>query len=134
MPSKTTGGKELPTSSTLDSPSVLSQLGTPPPHTLHDDISHTIGTASAIDDTCDDASTLFDTTVPLGELLDAHMAKAKETETTENYESPATPSSPIRSRILNLPDTPYVFDEEFTREFMAYDVADGLEGFIAILK
>ena len=80
MPSKTRGGNGLSTSSTLDLPSVLIQLVTPPPHTLHEDMSHTVGTAYAIDDTCDDASTLLDNTVPLGELLDAHIAKAKEIE------------------------------------------------------
>ena len=56
---------------------------TPPPHTSHIAMSHTIGTSFAIDDTHDDASTLHDTTVPLGELLGAHIAKAKETETTK---------------------------------------------------
>ena len=30
FPSKTRGGKELPSSSTLDSPSVISKLATPP--------------------------------------------------------------------------------------------------------
>jgi hypothetical protein len=31
VPSKTRGGKELPSSSALDSPSILSKLATPPP-------------------------------------------------------------------------------------------------------
>ena len=80
MPSKTRGGKELPTSSTLDSPSVLSQLATPPLHTSNIAMSHTVGTSPTIDDIHDDASSLHNTSVPLGELLDAHIAKAKETE------------------------------------------------------
>ena len=96
-------------------------------------MSHTVGTSPTIDDINDDAST---TTVPLGELLDAHIAKAKEieiTEESENYESPATRSTPVRTKILDVPDG-YTFDEEITREFMAYDTNKGLEGFIAILK
>ena len=56
----------------------------PPPHTLHTHMSHTVGTNFAIDDTYDDASTLLHNIVPLGELLDSHIAKAQETETTKN--------------------------------------------------
>ena len=64
--------------------------------------------ASAIDDTHDDASTLLGKSVPLGELLDAHIAKAKEIETTENIESPPTPSTPIISKIFDVPKS-YTF-------------------------
>ena len=42
-PSTTRGGKELPSSSTLDSPSVLSKLATPKPATaMNPDMSHVI--------------------------------------------------------------------------------------------
>ena len=51
---------------------------TPPPHTSQTAMSHTIGTASTIDGTCDDASTLFNESVPLGEILDAHIAKLRK--------------------------------------------------------
>ena len=37
-PSKTRGGKELPFSSALDSPSVMSKLATPPPHAINSDM------------------------------------------------------------------------------------------------
>ena len=46
--------RTYPLAATLDSPTVLSQLVTPPPHTSHTVISHIIGTASAFDDTYDD--------------------------------------------------------------------------------
>jgi hypothetical protein len=70
VPSKTRGGKELPSSSALDSPSVLSKLATPPP-VIHSDMSQvTDDTTSAINETCYDASTLLDKTMPLGEFLD----------------------------------------------------------------
>jgi hypothetical protein len=49
MPSKTSGGKELLTSSPLDSPSILSQLATTPP-AIQSDMSKVIDTASGIDD------------------------------------------------------------------------------------
>ena len=38
FPSKTRGGKELPSSSALDSPSVMSRLATPP-HAINPDMS-----------------------------------------------------------------------------------------------
>ena len=83
VPSKTRGGKELPSSSALDSPSVLSKLATPPP-AIHSDMSQVIDdTTSAMNDTNDDASTMLDNTVPLGEFLDEQIAKAKEIENVE---------------------------------------------------
>src|SRR4030042_6324843 len=86
-PSKTRGGKELPSSSALDSPSVLSKLATPPP-AINSDMSQVIDdTTSTMNDTYDDASTMLDNTVPLGEFLDEQIAKAKETENDETLEN-----------------------------------------------
>ena len=68
-PSTTRGVKELPSSSALDSPSVLSKLATPTPaSTIRSDMSHVIDDAtSAMHDTYNDASTLLDDNdVPLG--------------------------------------------------------------------
>ena len=69
--SKTRGGKELPSSSALDPPSVISKLATPP-HAINSDMSQVIDDAtSAMDNAYDDASTLHDNDdVPLGEFLD----------------------------------------------------------------
>ena len=48
FPSKTRGGKELPSSSALDSPSVLSKLATPTPaSTIRSDMSHVIDDATS---------------------------------------------------------------------------------------
>ena len=70
FPSKTRGGKELPSSSALDSPSVISKLATPP-HAINPDMTQIIDDAtSAMNDIYDDASTLLDDNVPLGEFLD----------------------------------------------------------------
>ena len=70
FPSKTRGGKELPSSSALDSPSVISKLATRP-HAINSDMSQVIDDATyAMNATHDDASTLLDDNVPLGEFLD----------------------------------------------------------------
>ena len=69
-PSTTRGGKELPSSSALDSPSVLSKFATPPPASNFD-MSQVIDDAtSAMHDAFDDTTSLLDNTVPLGEFLD----------------------------------------------------------------
>ena len=74
-PSKTRGGKELPSSSNLDSPSIISKLATPP-HDINPDMSQVIDDAtSAMDNAYDDASTWLDNDdVPLGDL-DEEIAK-----------------------------------------------------------
>ena len=59
-PSKMRGGKELPSSSALDSPSILSQLATPP-HAINSNMSQVIDDAtSTMNDAYHDASTLLD--------------------------------------------------------------------------
>ena len=67
FPSKMRGGKELPSISALDSPSVISKLATPP-HAINSDMSQVIDDAtSAMDNAYNDASTLLDNDdVPLG--------------------------------------------------------------------
>ena len=67
-PSTTRGGKELPSSSTLDSPSILSKLATPKPAPAIDSaMSHVIDdVTSAMHDTYDETTSMLDTTVPLG--------------------------------------------------------------------
>ena len=66
------GGKELPSSSALDSPSVISKLATPKPATaMNSDMSHVIDDAtSAMHDTYHETTSVRDTTLPLGEFLD----------------------------------------------------------------
>ena len=75
-PSTTRGGKELPSSSALDSPSVTSKLATPKPaFAINSDMLQDIDDAtSAMNATHDDASTLLDD-VPLGEFLDEQIAR-----------------------------------------------------------
>ena len=82
FPSTTRGGKELPSSSALDSPSVLSKLATPKPATaMNSDMSHVIDDAtSAMHDTYDETTSVRDTTLPLGEFLDEQLARVRENE------------------------------------------------------
>ena len=62
FPSTTRGGKELPSSSALDSPSVLSKLVTPTP-TIDSDMSHFIDDAtSAMHDSYDETTSMLDNT------------------------------------------------------------------------
>ena len=81
-PSTTRGGKELPSSSALDSPSVMSKFATPTPTSaICSDMSHVIDDAtSAMHDTYDETTSTHDTTVPLGEFLDEQLARVRENE------------------------------------------------------
>ncbi|KAI4993927.1 hypothetical protein ZWY2020_008240 [Hordeum vulgare] len=73
LPSTTRTGKELPSFSALDSPSVVSKFATPPP-TRNSNVSHVlVDSTSAIHDAYDDA--LLDTALPLGAFLDAQIAR-----------------------------------------------------------
>ena len=82
LPSTMRGGKELPSSSALDSPSVMSKLATPKPSSaMNSDMSHVIDDAtSTMHDTYDETTSVLDTTVPLGEYLDEQLARARENE------------------------------------------------------
>ena len=92
-PSTTRGGKELPSSSALDSPSVLNKLATPKPaSTIRSDMSHVIDDAtSAIHDTYDETTSMLDTTVPLGEFLDEQIARSREREIIEDSDDEGSP-------------------------------------------
>ena len=87
---------ELPSSSTLDSPSLLSKLVTPTP-AIDSNMSHVIDDAtSAMHDAYVDTTSLVDNNVPLGEFLDEQLARVRENEITEtndiiedyDYDSP----------------------------------------------
>ena len=74
FPSTTKGGKELPSSSALDSPSVISRLATPKPTTaMNSDMSHVIDDATSA--MHDETTSVCDTTLPLGEFLDEQLAR-----------------------------------------------------------
>ena len=83
FPSKTRGGKELPSSSALDSPSVISKLATSP-HAINSDMSQVMDdTTSSMNATHDDASTLLDDNVSLGEFLNEKIARVRQHDIVE---------------------------------------------------
>ena len=101
-PSTTRGGKELPSSSALDSLSVLSKLATPTP-VVHSDMSHVIDDAtSSMHDAYDETTSLLDNTVPLGEFLDEQLARARENEIieTDNFDESDDEDSPLDMNYL----------------------------------
>ena len=114
-PSTTRGGKELPSSSTLDSPFVMSKLATPKPATaMNSDMSHVIDDAtSAMHDTYDETTSMLDTTVPLGEFLDEQLARVRENEIieTDNVDESDDEDSPNKYELPVVLEG-YVMDEE----------------------
>src|SRR3954467_3992098 len=115
-PSTKRGGKELPSSSTLDSPSVMSKLATPKPASaIRSDMSHVIDDAtSAMHDTYDETASMPDTTVPLGEFLEEQIARAREREIDESeYDD--------ESDDENMPviTQGYLFDKDSTLAILA---------------
>ena len=106
MPSTTRGDKELPSSSALDSPSVISKLATPKPASvIRSNMSHVIDDAT---------SAMHDTTVPLGEFLDEQISKSREREIIE-------PEYDDDSDDENMPAIPegYLFDAESSATIFA---------------
>ena len=136
-PSTTRGGKELPSSSALDSPSVLSKLATPKPASaINSDMSHVIDDAtSAMHDTYDETTSMLDTTVPLGEFLDEQLARARENEIieTDNIDESDDEDSPPRYELPVVPEG-YVMDEETARDFLACNDRYDLKKLLAKLK
>ena len=84
FPARTRGGKELPSSSAFDSPSVICKLAAPP-HAINFDMSQVIDDAtSSMNATHDDASTLLDDDVPLGEYLNEQIARVRQHDIVES--------------------------------------------------
>ena len=83
LPSTMRGGKELPCSSALDSPSVISKLATPKPATaMNSYMSHVIDDATS--SMHDETTSVRDTTLPLGEFLDEQLARVRGNEIIED--------------------------------------------------
>ena len=134
-PSTTRGGKELPSSSALDSPSVLSKLATPT-HAIDSDRSHVIDDAtSALHDAYDETTSMLDNIVPLGEFLDEQLARVRENEITEIDDITETEDYDSLPRYeLHVVPEGYIMDEETTRDFPACNDRDDLKKLLAKLK
>ena len=134
-PSTTRGGKELPSSSALDSPSVLSKLATPTP-AIDSDMLHVINDAtSCMHDAYDDTTSLLDNTMPLGEFLDEPLARVRENEITETGDIIETEDydSPPRYELHVVPKG-YVMEEEAARAIFAYKDGYDLKKLLAKWK
>jgi hypothetical protein len=108
-----------------------------PPPVINSDMSQVIDdAASTMNDTHDDASTMIDNTVPLGEFLDERLDKAieienaKNAETLKNNDPPIMPSSPTR---VESPDE-HVFDRETARAILACNNRDEVIKLLAEMK
>ena len=116
LPSTMRGGKELPSSLALDSPSVISKFATPKPATaMNSDMSHVIDDAtSTMHDTYDETPSVLDTTLPLGEFLDEQLARVREREII-------APEYNDDSDDENMPAIPegYLFDAESSAAIFA---------------
>src|SRR4051812_39872328 len=114
LPSTTRRGTVLNTTNALDSPSVISKLVTPPPHTHATHIATTAESETAFD-THDVTSTVLDAGGSLGPFLDAAMASLGNTETPS--EDTVTPvSSPESRERYDINDGYIEFTDEFIEE------------------
>ena len=119
-PSTTRGGKELPSSSALDSPSVLSKLATPTPDSaIRSDMLHVIHDAtSAMHDTYDETTSMPDTTMPLSAFLDEQLARAREIENIESDPFYGYESETVVAHLTKLNDIATLFtNDEKTRYY-----------------
>jgi hypothetical protein len=125
LPSTTRRGTTLNTSAALDSPSVISQLVTPP-HT-HASRAATSAESENVSDEFDDASTVLDERGSLGPFLDATIAKSKQLENTETPdETPVTPAYSPETRETtsdDLEETYVELDDDFIDECMNCDTS-----------
>ena len=119
LPSTTRGGKELPSSSALDSPSVISRLATPKPAiAMNSDMSHVIDDATST--MHDETTSVRDTTLPLGEFLDEKLARVRGNENIEDaiIDDSDDENSP-NDYVLPVVPKGYVMNEEAAREIFA---------------
>ena len=136
-PSTMRGGKELPSSSALDSPSVMSKFETPTPASaICFDMLHVIDDATSVmHDTYDETISMPETTMPLNDFLDEQLARAREIENIEsdNIDESDDEDSPPKYEVPVVPEG-YVMDEETDRDFLACNDRSDLKKLLAKLK
>ena len=115
LPSTTRKGTALNSKATLDSPTVLSQLVTPPMNTRPTVDSLLTESATASDE-FDDASTMLDDSGSLGPFLESLVTKSKEiTMLDENLTTPVS-SPELYNYESRYPDDSYIdVNDEFIR-------------------
>src|SRR3954469_22709126 len=114
LPYTTRRGTVLNTSAALDSPSIISKLVTPPPHT-HDTHTTTTAESETAFDAHDVTCTVLDASGSLGPFLDATMAGLGNTKTPS--EDTITPvGSPEASESYDINDGYIEFTDDFVEE------------------
>src|SRR3954470_13986388 len=128
LPSTTRRGTVVNTSSAIDSPSVISKLVTPPPHTH---ATHTATTAESETafDTHDVTSAVLNATGSLGPFLDATMASLGNTETPS--EDTVTPVSSPASESFDINDGYIDLTDEFVQECRNTPGASAIKSLLA---
>ena len=131
LPSTTRGGKELPSSSALDSPSVISRLVTPKPTTaMNSYMSHVIDDATSA--MHDETTSVRDTTLPLGEFLDEQLARVRG---NENVEEPVIDDSDDERSpndyVVPVVPKGYVMNEKAAMEILACNDRNDLKKLLA---
>ena len=131
LPSTTRKGTTLSTSAALDSPSVISQLVSPPQASR-------VGTSAEFEnssDNFDDASTVLDENGSLGPFLDATIARSRQIENAENpNENAVTPVNSPESveHSSDDPDEEYVeLDDDFIEKCNATTSASDIKKLLA---
>jgi hypothetical protein len=131
LPSTTRKGTTLSTSAALDSPSVISQLVSPPQASR-------VGTSAEFEnssDNFDDASTVLDENGSLGPFLDATIARSRQIENAENpNENAVTPvySPESVEHSSDDPDEEYVeLDDDFIEKCNATTSASDIKKLLA---
>ncbi|KAK1632556.1 hypothetical protein QYE76_006871 [Lolium multiflorum] len=126
LPSTTRKGTTLSTSAALDSPSVISQLVSPPQTSR-------VGTSAESEnssDNFDDASTVLDNTGSLGPFLDATIARSRQIEITETPNENTV--TPVNSPEIDDLDEDYVeLDDDFIDKCNATTSTSNLKKLIA---
>ncbi|KAK1606823.1 hypothetical protein QYE76_030496 [Lolium multiflorum] len=131
LPSTTRKGTTLSTSAALDSPSVISQLVSPPQASR-------VGTSAESENSSynfDDASTVLDDNGSLGPFLDATIARSRQIENTEiPNENTVTPVNSPESveHSSDDPDEDYVeLDDDFIDKCNATTGASNIKKLLA---
>ncbi|KAK1699221.1 hypothetical protein QYE76_015918 [Lolium multiflorum] len=126
LPSTTRKGTTLSTSAALDSPSVISQLVSPPQTSR-------VGTSAESEnssDNFDDASTVLDNAGSLGPFLDATIARSRQIENTETPNENTV--TPVNSPEIDDLDEDYVeLDDDFIDKCNATTSTSNLKKLIA---
>ncbi|KAK1629203.1 hypothetical protein QYE76_003518 [Lolium multiflorum] len=126
LPSTTRKGTTLSTSAALDSPSVISQLVSPPQASR-------VGISAESEnssDNFDDASTVLDNTGSLGPFLDATIARSRQIENTETPNENTV--TPVNSPETDDLDEDYVeLDDDFIDKCNATTSTSNLKKLIA---